>query len=967
MSAPARMPAALLEHAKHLANLDQSDAAALFEEHLASHLGQICSLLQERTGHDFGRYKEGTLLRRLRRRLQVQHIASVEDYLQFLEKDPTEAEGLVKDLLIGVTQFFRDPEAFQALAQQVIPRIVQGKAAEAPLRIWVPGCASGEEAYTIAVLLREHLERHETRRFVQIFATDLDAAMLAEARHGRYSQDIAAQLSAERLARFFVREGQTYQAVKELREMCIFSEHSLIRDAPFSQLDLISCRNVLIYLSADLQKKLVPLFHYALRPGGFLFLGPSEGISGSPELFEPTDKHNRIFRRKETVTRPMVEFPLTSRSAARASITSPSGRSVPERPAQAQHEKVGAAFERVVLEEYSAPSAVTNARGDVLFVAGPLGRYLHLPAGALTTTNLLEAFRGSLRHELRTALRAAGDKRRKVVRKNISVEDGDFVRRLNLTVRPMPAVEAEAGLFLVALQEAQFPQEIDTDEGGATPDQPAVEQLENELRATRAELKTTVEELESANEEMKSSNEELISTNEELQSANEEMQTSKEELQSLNEELETVNTELRQKVEELGAANSDLQNLFAATEIATIFLDRSLRVAKFTPAATALFRLIETDIGRPLSDFAQRFVGQDLLSDAQQVLRLLTPIERQVRSAEGAWFVLRVVPYRTTENLIAGVVVTFVDVSELRGAEEEVRRQGQLVHLSHDAILIWRLDGGIESWNRGAQELYGFSREEALGRDSSQLLQSTFPRPWPDIKAELLAGGCWAGDIQQRGKDGRAVVVSGNFQLVHGDDGVIRVLEANRDITERIRTEEALRRTSDRERFLAEAIENATTPFGVGAPDGNLMFFNRAFAELTGYSRAELEERRLTWATDLTPPEWREREAGILAEASRTGETARYEKEYLRKDGSRVPIELFVQPVLDDKDRVVHYRSFLTDITQRKQTEQRLAYLASFPERNPSPIVEVGLDGKVRYANAAALQLFPNVREDGPA
>ena len=807
-----QMPAIIAEHAEHLAKFTGADAAENLDEQLAAHLGKICALIHQRTGHDFSRYKKGTLLRRIRRRLQIHHLESVGDYLELLQKDAAEAEGLLKDLLIGVTQFFRDPEAFQTLAQQIIPRIVQGRSADAPIRVWVPGCASGEEAYSIAILLREHLDRLETRRFVQIFATDLDAEMLAEARHGRYAADIAEQVSPERLAHFFVRETSNgsrpaaeFQAGNELREMCIFSEHSLIRDPPFSQLDLISCRNVLIYLSAELQKKLVPLFHYALRPGGFLFLGPSEGISGSPELFEPADKRNRIFRRKETVNRPVVEFPLSSRSAARASEASPNPQVMLDRRAQTPHEKISATFERTVLEEYAAPSAVINQRGDVLFVAGPLSRHLQLPAGALTNTNLLEAFRGNLRQELRMALRAAGEKRRKIVRKNISVESGDSSCRVHLTVRPMPAVQAEAGLFLVALQELEPREECGPEEAGtsdAAP--PAVEQLEHELRATRAELRITVEELESANEEMKSSNEELISTNEELQSANEEMQTSKEELQSLNEELETVNTELRQKVDELGAANSDLQNLFVATEIATIFLDRSLRVARFTPAATALFHLIETDIGRPLADFAQRFAGQDLATDAQEVLRVLTPIERQVRSAEGAWFVLRVVPYRTVENLIAGVVVTFVDVTRLKRAEE------------------------------------------------------------------------------------------------------------------------ALRQTSEREHFLAEVVENASTPFGVGAPDGSLLLFNRAFVELTGYSREELEQRRLTWATDLTPPEWREREAEILSKAGRTGEPVRYEKEYIRKDGSRVPIELFVQPVLDGQGHVVHYRSFLTDISERKLAEAAL-------------------------------------------
>jgi two-component system, chemotaxis family, CheB/CheR fusion protein len=950
-----RMSAKLTAHAEHLAKLAGAHPAAKLDDQLRAHLGNICSLIHQRTGHDFSRYKEGTLSRRIRRRLQVRHLDSVEDYLQLLEKDAAEAEGLLKDLLIGVTQFFRDPDAFQALARQIVPRIVQSKAAGAPIRIWVPGCASGEEAYSIAILLREHLERLEARRVVQIFATDLDAAMLAEARHGRYPADIAEQVSPERLARFFVRGGQTYQAINELREMCIFSEHSLIRDPPFSQLDMISCRNVLIYLSAELQKKIVPLFHYALRPGGFLFLGPSECISGRPELFEPVDKRNRIFRRKETVTRPVVEFPLSSRSPMRMGL----GASIPpssEPSTPTAQEKIGAAFERVLRDDYTYPSAVINERGDVLFIGGPITRYLQLPAGTMTLPNLLESFRGSLRHELRLALHSAKSSRHKVVRNAIPVEVEDSTRHVRLVVRPMPGIEAEIGLFLVVLQEG-VPFEA-TGEVEVVDGQPAVERLEDELRTMRAELKTTVEELESANEELKSSNEELISTNEELQSANEEMQTSREELQSLNEELETVNTELRQKVDELGAANSDMQNLFAATEIATIFLDGSLRVAKFTPAATALFHLIEADVGRPLADLAQRFAGQNLVSDAQEVLRLLAPIERQVRTAEGAWFVLRVVPYRTVENVIAGVVVTFVDVTNLKRAEEEVRRQGQLVHLSHDAILIWRLEGGIESWNRGAEELYGFSREEAIGRVSQQLLHSAFPRPWPEIKAELLAGGCWAGDIQQRNKEGRTIIVSGNFQLVRGDDGVGRVLEANRDITARRRAEEALRQTTERERFLAEVVENATMPFGVGAPDGSLALFNRAFADLTGYSREELAQRHLTWATDLTPPEWREREAEILARASRTGETVRYEKEYLRKDGSRVPLELIVQPVLDSAGRVIHYRSFLADITERKRAEARLAFQAAVLENVSDAVIVVDSEYRITSWNKGAEQTY---------
>jgi two-component system CheB/CheR fusion protein len=808
----AEMPAKVLEHAAFVVAAADVGAASL-DAQIEGRLDRICALIHQHTGHDFGRYKPGTLVRRIRRRIQIQHLESVDQYVQLLEKAEGEPEGLLKDLLIGVTQFFRDPEAFQALAQQVVPRIVQGKAADGPIRIWVPGCASGEEAYSIAILVLEHLERLGARRFVQIFATDLDAELLREARLGRYPKSIDEHVPADRLARFFVRDGQKYQAAKELREMCIFSEHSLIRDPPFSQLDLVSCRNVLIYLSSELQKRLVPLFHYALRPGGFLFLGPSEGIAGTPELFETLDKRSRIFRRRETVTRPVVEFPLVGRSPARAAIAAAASVPAPREPAPPTvQERIATAFERTLREEYTFPSAVMNERGDALFVAGPASRYLQMPAGPVAMPNLFEAFRGGLRHELRTALRAARTRQRKIVRDDIAVDIDDSMRTVRLIVRPLPAIDPEEGLFLVVIQEgapATGPADAETEHGPA--EQPAMEQLENELRSTRAELKTTVEE--------------LISTNEELQSANEELQTSKEELQSLNEELETVNAELREKVDELGTANSDLQNLFAATEIATIFLDRSLRVARFTPAATTLFHLIDADVGRPLADLAPRFAGQDLVFDAREVLRLLAPVERPVLSPDGTLFVLRVLPYRTVENVIAGVVITFVNVSEVKRAEQAARQQAQLVHLSHDAIMVWPLAGPIESWNRGAEDLYGYSAEEAVGRVSYELLGTVFSRPRSEIEAELRHGGCWVGEFQQRTKEGRAVTVLSNLQLARGEDGVDRVLEANRDITERKAAERRLA-------YLASFPENNLNPIVEADVAGRVRYANPVAARL---------------------------------------------------------------------------------------------------------------------------------------
>jgi two-component system CheB/CheR fusion protein len=704
------MPGKILEHLDHLARVEAPSSEGL-DSQLTRNIGRICALVQQRTGHDFSRYKQGTLLRRIRRRLQVQHVGSVDQYLQLLEHQAGEAEGLLDDFLIGVTQFFRDPEAFQALAQLVVPQIAKPR--DGPVRIWVPGCASGEEAYSIAILVHEHLERMEARPLVQIFATDLDAAVIAEARDGRYGTSIAEQVSPERLERFFVREGQAYRAVKALRETCIFSVHSIVRDPPFSRLDLVSCRNLLIYLSADLQQKLVPIFHYALRPGGFLFLGSSEGIAGNPDLFEIIDKSHRVFRRKEPVTRPVVEFPFSGRGSPQPSL--PAAGRWPSREAAPPpfREKIGGAFERTVLEEYAHPSAIVNERGDALFVAGPIGRYLQLPAGATSVPNLLEAFRGSLGLELRTALRAASAHRSKVVREGVPVEIAEVTRRVRLIVRPAPRIEPEAGLFLVVLQEGVPLEEAEQVEAAQQPvEQSIVEHLEDDLRRARAELESMAEEFDSTNEEFKSANEELISTNEELQSANEELQSSREELQSLNEELETVNAELRNRVDELDTTNSDLKNLFASTEIATIFLDRKLQVSRFTPAATELLHLIEADVGRFIGDLAPRFEGHDLVADAQEVLRTLKPLERQVHADDGEkWFVLRAIPYRTLDNIIDGVVITLVDVSKLKRAEQGVERARQgLSRLAEASLRVVQetdLEGMLQAVSEAALALTG--------------------------------------------------------------------------------------------------------------------------------------------------------------------------------------------------------------------------------------------------------------------
>jgi two-component system CheB/CheR fusion protein len=765
------MPVRIIDHARRVADLGR-EARRDLDEQLSAHLGAICEILQRQTGDDFTRYKRGTLLRRIRRRVQLQQAATVSEYVEYLRDEPAEAAQLHRDLLIGVTHFFRDPEAFDLLAAEVIPGIVE-RESSVQVRLWVPGCASGEEAYSLAILVREHLFRIGATRSVQIFATDIDSELLANARLGRYSDKIAEHVSPERLERFFAREGDTYQVTRELREMCTFSEHSLIRDPPFSALDLISCRNVLIYLGADLQKKLVPLFHYALRPGGFLLLGPSEGLAAHPELFTTMDLKNRLFRRNEAVVRPPLEFPLAGRTTAQQPPVRPGEVAEPVTSQVFSH-----AFERMILEEYAPPSAVTNERGDILYLAGRPGRYLQVAAGT-PTNNLFDLAQGTLRVELRNALAKAVTTQRKVVRGNLAVEMDGGVERLRITARPLPGVHADSGLYAIVLQSMGAAPETEGEpEAAGAPEQPVIEQLENELRTTRASLQYAMQDLESANEELKSSNEELISTNEEFQSANEELQTSKEELQAANDELRT-------KVLELDAANADLQYHFAGTSIITVFLDRELRILRCTPAASKLFNVLDGDLGRPFRDLAPRFVEEDVMDDIATVLRTERDIERQVHRSDDTAFLVRILPYRAQGKEVTGVGVTFVDITALRRAEEAERRYGKLLLLSPDAVIVWRLSGEIETWNRGAAELYGFSAQEATGKDARVLLRKVFPRPWAEIEATLHERERWEGEVECRAKDGRVLTVAAKLMLFRGADDEERILQSDRDITQR--------------------------------------------------------------------------------------------------------------------------------------------------------------------------------------
>ena len=676
------IPNKLIEYARHREGLQANLGEDGMLPKAADYLNQICSLLRRRVGHDFGNYKQGTLIRRIQRRIQITQTASVEAYVEHLKSDAEEVSLLFKDLLIGVTHFFRDPEAFDALQHKVIAKLVRDSIDRKSIRAWITGCSSGEEVYSIAMLLAEEIDRQNARLQVQIFATDIDEDALEKARHARYPESITEQITPQRLDRFFIRQDGLYQVNKYLREMCIFSQHSLISDPPFSRLDLISCRNLLIYFDAELQKRLMPLFHYALKENGYLFLGGSENLTAHSELFRTTDRSHRIFQRKQAIVPPQIDFPLVDRSTYRQ-LSSPKSQ-----PAVSRQSQIAKSIERVLLQDYAPACVIINEQNEIVYFFGRTGKYLEPSQGA-PSNNLFDLARLGLRLDLRTTIKAARQSQREIVRERVSIENEDQIVTLNLIVRPVTKAPDDNDLLMVMFQNIGRPTSYeDAVARGEEPgeESPIIKQLEDELRITKDHLRSTVEGVETSNEELKSANEELLSMNEELQSSNEELQTSKEEMQSINEELETVNTELRNKVEELDAANSDIQNLFESTKIATVFLDESLRIKRFTPTATRLFRLIGTDIDRPITDISLSFEGIDIAADVRAVLKSLIPTEKDVQlSGQDVYYRMRIMPYRTLENVISGTVLTFVDVTSLRlarnRAEEWAQRQSAIAQL----------------------------------------------------------------------------------------------------------------------------------------------------------------------------------------------------------------------------------------------------------------------------------------------
>lgn len=643
---------------------DETSVPAADREQIADVMPVICTLLRSHIGHDFSGYKRATFMRRVHRRMQFFGI-DANGYVDRLRTDQQEVALLFHDLLIGVTSFFRDPEVFDALRQTIIPQLFAGKSKDGMVRVWVPGCSTGEEAYSLAMLMREHMTTLPDAPRVQVFATDLDEVAISLARIGRYPAALVKPVPSEYLARFFTVGDGGYAVTKDIRELCTFSVHSLVRDPPFSRLDLISCRNVLIYLDADLQASVARTFHYALAPGGVLVLGTSETVTRYAELFQLLDRKHRIFQRMEGVVAPLpvAELALMERAAPL-----PPGRT---RTAAAIASEAANLANARVLDHFAPAFVVVNTTGEVLHFSSRTGKYLEAAAGAPSRDVVSMARRG-LRPELRAALRSAIETGRPILRERVQVDVDGGVQEISLTAEPLGPRGPESH-FLVVFSDISQMQPRDDAAVPLSPDV-TVDQLERDLGEMREQLQSTSEEHETALEELKSSNEELHSVNEELQSTNEELETSREEIQSMNEELQTVNAQLTSKIEELDRVNSDLRNLFESTKVATIFLDRFMVIRSFTPAVSGVYNLIPGDIGRPLTDITSQLHYMALQEDFRRVMQTLQPLEQRVINRDGSThYLMRIAPYRTADNKVDGALLTFVDVSTVVHAGESGR------------------------------------------------------------------------------------------------------------------------------------------------------------------------------------------------------------------------------------------------------------------------------------------------------
>jgi len=667
----------------------------VLESKAMSALEKIIILLRAQTGQDFSLYKKGTLYRRIERRMGIHQIDRIAHYARFLQENPIETTLLFKELLIGVTNFFRDVAAWENLKEHVLPALVADRPGGSPLRAWVPGCSTGEDAYSLAMVFKEAMDhvKPKGKYTLQIFATDLDKDAIYKARQGVYPANIAADVSPERLKRFFVREESgSFRVSKDIREMVVLAPQNIIMDPPFTKLDILVCRNLLIYLLPELQKKLLPLFHYSLNPGGVLFLGSAETATGFNDFFTTLDRKWRIYRRKDSTT-----------GAAQMDYLPSFSPKPPEPPLKAEAAKPAAnlqsLMDQLVMQLFSPPAVLASDKGDILYISGRTGKYLE-PAAGKANWNIFAMAKKGLQHELSRAFQKVVRHKGSLTIQGLKVGANGGEQIVDFTVQAIEEPEALQGMFMVVFQDVATPpvKKPKAQIKGHAWSASDIAELEQENKQLREDLQNTREEMQTSQEELKATNEELQSTNEELQSTNEELTTSKEEMQSLNEELQTVNAELQSKVEELSRSNNDMKNLLNSTDIATVFLDKELNLQRFTNQATRIIKVMPRDVGRPITDIVSDLVYPEMPDDIHEVLQTLVFVEKQVATRDGRWFTTRIMPYRTMEDKIDGVVITFMDITSAKKLESELRR-------AHNDMEV-RVAEGKQELARATEELH---------------------------------------------------------------------------------------------------------------------------------------------------------------------------------------------------------------------------------------------------------------------
>ncbi|MBN1473482.1 MAG: PAS domain-containing protein [Syntrophaceae bacterium] len=663
------LPGKIIDYLRH--NLAITKNGLLLEEKDQSALEKVLILLRAKTGHDFSMYKKNTVYRRVERRMSIHQINRIASYVRYLQENSQEIELLFKELLIGVTNFFRDESAWEHLRLKDIPELLKNRDGGQPLRAWSAGCSTGEEAYSLAIIFKEALEQIKPPKdfTLHIFATDLDRETIDKARQGFYPDNISADVSPGRLKQFFNKEDGGYRIKKEIRDMVTFATQNVIMDPPFTKLDILVCRNLLIYLTPELQKKLLRLFHYSLNAGGILFLGSSETVSTFTNFFAPLDIKSRLYRRLESL--------MTTEMPAFPALFPPAPAGVPKELSMLKPvTNLQSLADKLLLQHFSPPAVLVNDKGDILYISGRTGKYLE-PASGKANWNIFAMAREGLRFDLGNVFQKALRQKGTVTVRDITINENGNSFTVDITARAIQEPEPLRGMVMIIFTDVATPpaQKKKIGNRKAPASQAKAGELEQELGRLREELQTTREEMQSSQEELKSTNEELQSTNEELQSTNEELTTSREEMQSMNEELQTVNAEQQSKMDELSRLNNDMRNLLNSTEIVTVFLDNDLHIRRFTTGADKLFNLIPGDVGRPLSDIVSGLIYPEMTEEAREVLRTLVFSEKQIATTDGRWYSVRIMPYRTTDDVIGGLVITFANITAAKALEAELREE----------------------------------------------------------------------------------------------------------------------------------------------------------------------------------------------------------------------------------------------------------------------------------------------------